>query len=71
MGADVTVQVTGSIKVDTLEQLKWLAARDKITLGEAIDRAVANSAFLTTVVQSGGNVLTEESPGKFRKITLK
>ena len=68
---DDKVQVTGSIKGETLEQLKWLASRDGISLGEAIDRAVANSAFLSSVVQGGGKVLTEETPGKFRKVTLK
>jgi hypothetical protein len=65
------VKIEGSVEKETLERLRWLASRDGITLGEAIDRAVANNVFFASVVDSGGNVITEDAPGKFRKVTLK
>jgi hypothetical protein len=65
------IKIEGSLDESTIERLKWLASRDNITLSEAIDRAVENSAYFTSVVEKGGKVITEESPGAFRKVTLK
>lgn len=65
------VKIEGSVEKETIERLRWLASRDGITLGEAIDRAVANTVFFASVVDGGGNVITEDVPGKFRKVTLK
>ena len=65
------VTVSGTVQKATLERLRWLAARDSVTLGEAIDRAVANSTYLASIVSEGGNVITEATPGKYRKVTLK
>ena len=71
MSEEVRVPVQGTVSSETLEWLRWLASRDGISLGEAIDRAVANTVFFASVVEKGGNVLTEEAPGKLRKIKLK
>ena len=70
MSAD-KVKIEGEVDKDTVARLRWLAERDGVSLAEAIDKAVANTVFLTNVVESGGKVLTEDSKGKFTKVTLR
>jgi hypothetical protein len=65
------VTISGTVSKETLERLRWLASKEGISLGEAIDRAVANTAYLASVIEKGGNVITEEAPGKLRKVKLK
>ena len=71
MPADNRVTIQGTVSADTVERLRWLASKDGVSLGEAIDRAVANTAYFTSIVESGGKVITEEVPGKLRTVTLK
>ncbi len=65
------VTIEGSIEKETLDRLRWLASRDGVSIGVAIDRAVANTADLASVVESGGSVITEKTPGQLRKVTPK
>ena len=71
MADSVRVTIQGTVEKETLDRLRWLASRDGVSLGEAIDRAVANTAYLASVVEGGGSVITETTPGKLRKVTLK
>lgn len=65
------VKVTVNLPVDELEDLKRLAADQKITVTEALRRAIATEKFLREEAKAGSKVLLRDPDKSYREIVLR
>ena len=64
------VKVTVNLRPEDLETLRAIAKRRKITLTEAIRRAIAMERFVEAALADGGNLLVEQKDKRLRQLVL-
>ncbi len=64
------VKVTVNLRPEDLETLRAIAKRRKITLTEAIRRAIAMERFVEAAIADGGNLLVEQKDKRLRQLVL-
>jgi hypothetical protein len=64
------VKVTVNLRPEDLETLRAIARRRKITLTEAIRRAIAMERFVEAAIADGGNLLVEQKDKRLRQLVL-
>lgn len=64
------VKVTVNLRPEDLETLRAIAKRRKITMTEALRRAIAMERFVEAAIADGGNLLVEQKDKRLRQLVL-
>lgn len=64
------VKVTVNLRPEDLETLRAIAKRRKITMTEALRRAIAMERFVDAAIADGGNLLVEQKDKRLRQLVL-
>ncbi|MFJ1259030.1 ribbon-helix-helix domain-containing protein [Cupriavidus sp. CuC1] len=64
------VRLNADLAPDVAEALQHLAARNGISLSEAVRRAISTEAYLQEMRDSGGKVLIEENGGRLKELVF-
>ena len=64
------VRLNADLAPDVAEALQHLAARNGISLSEAVRRAISTEAYLQETRDSGGKVLIEGGDGRLKELVF-
>ena len=66
-----TKRVSISLPLDTIAKLDQIASRHKITMTDAIRRAIATEAYINSEIQNNSKILIQKSDNSLIEVVFK
>lgn len=66
-----SVRLSANLPEDVFEALKWIAAKHRVTMTEALRRAISTETFIEEQLDKGSAILLQDESGTVNKVIFR